>query len=103
MGHTLYIVPGMPERKTWWRNLKGGLPVQVTLRGQVLNGSARLLDPRSDAAECVTGLGHYLGRFPAFAKSYRVRSGANDALNAADVGRTAEGLVMIRVELEAKS
>ncbi len=29
---TIYIVPGSPEQKTWWRNLRGGLPVQVVLR-----------------------------------------------------------------------
>jgi hypothetical protein len=26
-GSTIYIVPGMPEKKTWWRNLRGGAPV----------------------------------------------------------------------------
>lgn len=102
-GHTLYIVPGMPECKTWWRNLKGGLPVQVTLRGQVLNGSARLLDPQRDAAEIVAGLGHYLRRFPVSATSYQVRSETHGAFNAADLSRAAEGRVMIRIELEAQA
>jgi deazaflavin-dependent oxidoreductase (nitroreductase family) len=98
-GNTLYIVPGMPERKTWWRNLKGGLPVQVTLRGQVLNGNGRLLDPKRDAAEIVTGLGQYLQRFPPSAKARHVRTEASGALNAEDVGKAAERIVMIRVEL----
>jgi len=101
-GHTLYIVPGMPERKTWWRNLKGGLPVQLTLRGQVLNGNGRLLDPQRDAAEIVIGLGHYFRRFPPSAQMRHVRAEANGALNVEDVAKAAEGMVMIRVELEVK-
>jgi hypothetical protein len=24
----IYILPGAPEQKTWWRNLRGGAPVQ---------------------------------------------------------------------------
>ncbi len=27
--HTIYIVPGTPEKKTWWRNLRGGAPVKL--------------------------------------------------------------------------
>ena len=33
-GKNIYIVPGMPEQKTWWRNLKEAAPVQLTLRGR---------------------------------------------------------------------
>ena len=31
---TIYILPGSPGQKTWWRNFRTGLPVQVVLHGK---------------------------------------------------------------------
>jgi deazaflavin-dependent oxidoreductase (nitroreductase family) len=36
----LLIQPSAPERKLWWRNLRGGAPVRVRLRGQDRTGQA---------------------------------------------------------------
>lgn len=36
----LEIAVGGPERKRWWRNLRGGAPVAVRLRGQERRGWA---------------------------------------------------------------
>ena len=36
----LEIVVGWPERKRWWRNLRGGAPVAVRLRGEEHRGWA---------------------------------------------------------------
>lgn len=52
----LLIFVGSPERKTWWRNLRGGASVEVRLRGRRLRGRARVVD---DAAA-----GTYLERYP---------------------------------------
>jgi len=38
---TVRITVGWPERKRWWRNLRGGAPVRVRLRGTVRNGHAQ--------------------------------------------------------------
>jgi hypothetical protein len=40
---TLTIFVGHPERKTWWRNLRGGAEVEVRLRGQRLRGHAQIV------------------------------------------------------------
>ena len=40
-GDTILLVPQSPERKTWWRNLRGeGAPVRVRLRGTDRTGWA---------------------------------------------------------------
>src|SRR5437763_1915530 len=57
-GKTLYIRPGMPQKKTWWRSLEGSATVQLILRGELLTGNAFLLDPESEAI--FTSFGVYL-------------------------------------------
>jgi hypothetical protein len=37
-GDTLQLHVDWPERKVWWKNLIGGAPVTVRLRGQVRHG-----------------------------------------------------------------
>jgi deazaflavin-dependent oxidoreductase (nitroreductase family) len=41
-GDRVTIGVGWPERKLWWRNLRGGAPVRVRLRGTVRNGHAEV-------------------------------------------------------------
>jgi len=38
-GH-VKIVAGWPERKRWWRNLRGGAPVRIRLAGEEHSGWA---------------------------------------------------------------
>jgi hypothetical protein len=40
-GNTVKIVVGWPERKVWWRNLRGeGAPVRMRIRGEERTGHA---------------------------------------------------------------
>jgi deazaflavin-dependent oxidoreductase (nitroreductase family) len=96
----IYVVPGAPERKTWWRNLRGGAPVQITLRGKTLPGNSLRLDPTTDAEAIATGLRLYLQRFPALAQTHHIRIEADGTCNAADLRQAAASLVMVRVELK---
>jgi len=45
-----------PEQKPWLRNLRGGAPVEVLLRGEHLCGNAIVTDGKA--------AGSYLERFP---------------------------------------
>jgi hypothetical protein len=54
----LLVYVGHHERKHWWRNLRGGAPVHVRLRGADLAGSARVVDGEP------TVRAGYLERFP---------------------------------------
>ncbi len=38
-GQDLYVVPGQPDRKVWWRNLRQPTPVRLCLQGRDLEAS----------------------------------------------------------------
>lgn len=46
-GKALYVTT--LESRTWWRNLRGGAPVRVYLRGKDVAGRANLVDPAEPA------------------------------------------------------
>ncbi len=48
-GDTLYLVSHARQR--WWRNLHGGAPVELQLRGRRARGRGELLEPASAEAE----------------------------------------------------
>ena len=101
-GNQIYIVPGAPEQKIWWRNLKDGAAVQIVLRGKTLNGNGILLKQDANAETIVKGSCLYLKRFPALAKYYNVRFEADGTFKLGDVRQAAASVVMIRVELDNK-
>jgi hypothetical protein len=72
VGHTIWVVPGDHERKTWWRNLVGETPVALLVRGGEIYGSAQVFTGRSDPAEVEQGLRTYLDRFPRVASRFGV-------------------------------
>jgi hypothetical protein len=41
-GSTLTIPVMWPERKLWWRNLRGGAPVRLRLRGKNVSGRGEI-------------------------------------------------------------
>jgi deazaflavin-dependent oxidoreductase (nitroreductase family) len=98
-GEHIYIVPGAPEQKTWWRNLKDGAPVQLTLRGKTLAGKGMLLKQDTDTETIIEGFGLYLRCFPALTKYHHIRVEADGSINAEDLRHAAASVVMIQVEL----
>jgi hypothetical protein len=87
----LWIHPARPHRKTWWRNLEGGVPVTVRLRGRELSAHAEAI--RGGDARVAEGLWSYYRRFPALAKSMGL------SWDPSSVDRAAERGVMVRIEL----
>jgi deazaflavin-dependent oxidoreductase (nitroreductase family) len=61
-GEALVVLAGRPARKRWWRNLSGGAPVTVRLRGRSFAGRATVLDRDPDAR--AAALRAYATRFP---------------------------------------
>jgi len=44
-GNTIWVEPGMPERKTWWRNLRGdGQDITLRVAGREHRGHATALE-----------------------------------------------------------
>lgn len=98
-GNIIYIVPGMPEQKTWWRNLKEAAPVKLILRGQRVAGNAVVLKADTDAEAILEGFGVFLRRFPAMAKVIGIRRAADGSFSNKELQLAAVKAIIIRVEL----
>ena len=81
---------------SWWRNLRGGAPVTVVLRGDKLRGVA---DVCTDTDEIATGLDTYLRHNPGDARFYRVKLDKDRQPIPQDIAQAAKDNVQIRIEL----
>jgi deazaflavin-dependent oxidoreductase (nitroreductase family) len=96
-GNTIYIVPGMPEKKTWWRNLRGGEPVRLLIGGKTLVGDARIME--NGATGTVPALEAYFKRYPGAARMRNLRPNGSDTFNLGDLSRLAQSTVVVEVKL----
>lgn len=78
----------------WWKNLCGGAPVTLHLRGHELNGFA---EPVEDKEAIAAGLMAHLQMVPSNAKYYRVSVEPGYGPRPGDVDRAAQETVMIRM------
>ncbi len=99
-GQTIYLVPGMPEKKVWWRNLRGGTPVRLLLAGKPLLGKADLLEGDAAREGIAQALSVYLRRFPAAAKMHHVCLENDGSFNQDSIRQAALSTIVVRVELE---
>ena len=98
-GDTLNIVPGAPEIKTWWRNLRAGAPVQLRLCGQDLSARAEVLMGEANRDAIASALGDYLKRFPAAARIYHVRRAPDGSFDVTDLRTAALQTIVVRISL----
>jgi deazaflavin-dependent oxidoreductase (nitroreductase family) len=99
-GHTIIIIPGAPEKKTWWRNLRGGAQVRLVLTGKLLTGKADVLEGQSETERITHALVLYLQRFPAAAKLHNVRPAGDGSFDQNDLRLAASATVVVQVELD---
>jgi deazaflavin-dependent oxidoreductase (nitroreductase family) len=100
-GKIIYIVPGAAEKKTWWRNLRGGATVNFRLRGKQLQGHATLLEGETDAESIAEAFLRYLNRFPPSAKIHSIRIKPDGSFDFQDIRNEAKSLVIVRVDIRA--
>jgi hypothetical protein len=81
---------------SWWRNLRGGAPVTVVLRGHRLSGVA---DVCTDTDQIALGLDTYLRHNPGDARFYRVKLDKNRHPVPQDIAQAAKDNVQIRIDL----
>jgi hypothetical protein len=98
-GEKMYILPGGAEQKTWWRNLRGGAPVHLVLRGQNVKGVGQVLQGETDKVAIAEALVPYFQRFPAAARLQHLQPASDGSFNSDDLGRIAASIVMVRVTL----
>jgi hypothetical protein len=99
-GKLIYILPGAPEKKTWWRNLSGGTAVQLVLRGKTLAGQAGLQRGKADEVAMTDALGIYFRRFPAAAKLHQVNAAPDGSYAPEDLRLAAQSVILVRVNLD---
>jgi deazaflavin-dependent oxidoreductase (nitroreductase family) len=94
MGNTLRITSLRTRR--WWQNLKTNPEVIITLRGKVVNGVAEVSeDHRAVANE----LNYYFQPAPKMARYFNVAVNPDGSFNENDLFKSAEGRVVIKVEI----
>jgi deazaflavin-dependent oxidoreductase (nitroreductase family) len=92
-GDTLWVVT--QRDRTWWRNLRGGAPVQLRLRGQAVSGMAEIvLDPEAVARQ----LGRYVQEIPMSARALGIHV-VDGEPNAEDLNRAAQSRVFARIQV----
>lgn len=81
----------------WWKNLRGGAPVTLRIRGRELQGLAEPVaeDKRAVAA----GLTEHLRKVPSDARYYGVTFDDHGNPRVEEVEKAAQSAVMIRVRL----
>jgi deazaflavin-dependent oxidoreductase (nitroreductase family) len=84
------------RQRTWWRNLRGGAPLSVHLRGRDIQATGEVIE---DDEGVVTALTAYLQNTPGSARYFKVGLDAAGRPKAADVLRAAGDRVMIRIQL----
>jgi hypothetical protein len=98
-GATVTLVVGEPEQKQWWRNLRGGAPVQLLLGGQTLAGEAEVWMGEQEPARVICALVPYLERFPALARLHHLYPTASGGFHLDELQAVAKTLVMVHVQL----
>jgi len=86
------------RHRTWWRNLRGSVPVTVWIEGKKHPGVAHAID--DNPAEIAAALGAYLQKDPFLARHLGVDSDDKGQLNAGQVARAAEKRVMVSIQIE---
>jgi hypothetical protein len=96
-GQDLYVVPGQPERKVWWRNLRQPIRVRLRLQGRDREG---IVTASSNPEAVAAGLRHYLARYPKAARSLGVRLDANGTPHGTTTAD--HRLLVVRVHLDRR-
>jgi membrane protease YdiL (CAAX protease family) len=90
----IWVWPGRPATKTWWRNLRLAAPVQLRLLGHDLGATAQALRGDEEPAEVERGLRAWADRFPHAA----AKAGAQSQPTGGDLTREAvKRAVIVRI------
>jgi hypothetical protein len=98
VGDRLYLCT-RPEAANWWKNMRGGVPIEIIWRGRPTRARATVLDSTSDEAEL--GFRTFLTHNPGTASVlYHVEIGKGGEPNNEDVLREVQQSVIVRIEPE---
>jgi deazaflavin-dependent oxidoreductase (nitroreductase family) len=98
-GDTVWIIPGRPERKTWWRNLTRPAPVTLCLRGEDVEAEAQASVGAEEPSVVEEGIHVFLARFPRAAKTLGIKRRPDGGFGEEDVERAAKNAVVVRARV----
>jgi len=84
---------------TWWKNLRGGTPVTVDLKGRSLPGTASAV--ADDQGTIEREMYTFLLKLPRDAAYKGVRLNPDDTPNSTDIARSAQSAVLVSIRLKA--
>jgi len=93
-GETIFCITG---HASWWRNLRGDVPVSVMLQGQAHTGMAQAIFDES--AVIMQGLQKLLHAIPSDAKYHAVKLDCNGHPDAEDMAQAASSSILIHIQL----
>ncbi len=82
----------------WWRNLRGGAPVSVRIRGEDHTGRAQPVE--DDTKRIADALSGFLAEVPGDAPYYDLELNADGRPEPADLQRAAECVTLIEITLD---
>ena len=85
------------NKSSWWRNLRGGVPVKVMLKGQERDGNAQAIF--DDPAVIMQGLQKLLQAIPSDAKYHGVKLDLKGQPDVEDMAQVAYSSILIRIQL----
>lgn len=87
------------RKRTWWRNLRGGVPVTLRLGGKNYAATGEAIE---ESADVVEKLKIYLTLVPSYAQYFGVNLDAENQPISDDVSRAAQERVMVRFDLQTQ-
>lgn len=84
------------KHRTWWRNLRGGAPVTLRLRGEVIQAQATVLEEPTAVADALIA---HLQEVPQYAEALGVGLDEEGEPMAEDGLQAAVGKVMVQITL----
>jgi hypothetical protein len=91
------LLTGSYKRRTWWRNLRGGVPVTVRLRGKDVTGQAEVIE---DEQGVMDGIKAYIGEDPRIARMYGLKLGTDGQPEIESLRQVARDQVIVRTVLK---
>jgi deazaflavin-dependent oxidoreductase (nitroreductase family) len=85
--------------RTWWRNLRGGVPVSVLIRGQWLPGMAAAIEDDETVVESLT---QFLQAAPQMARYLKIALDEQGQPDQTAVAEAAADRVMVEIQLQSR-
>lgn len=93
-GDTLWVT-SMRER-TWWRNLRGGAPATLLLKGIEVTARGEAVE---DEAQVAAGFTHFFKLSPKYASAVKVKLGADSRPDPADLSALVKTRLIVKFTL----